>query len=54
MKLAKILLESKREEHASIIIQKTVRGFICRKRYTELRKAAVVIQSGKYLFYRID
>jgi len=53
MKLAKILFESKREEYTTIKIQKIIRGFICRKRYNELRKAVIVVQSGNFFFIYI-
>jgi len=40
------MLKAKREEYAAITIQKNARAYASRKRYTELRNAAVTIQSG--------
>jgi len=46
MKLAQQMLKTKREEYAAITIQKNVRAYASRKRYAELRNAAVTIQSA--------
>lgn len=45
-RLARKLYESMRREDASIRIQKYTRSHVARKSYTQLRSAAIVIQTG--------